>query len=157
MTHGMRYTRVYRIWRGMKTRCLNKNSKDYVRYAGLLCERWKMFANFYADMGKPPSDSHSIDRFPNRKGGYEPGNARWATPEEQAENRDMARGEKNSKAKLTKEQAIQVIQMSASGMSGAQISRLFGVYESTANRIISGKSWAHLRGEAADKEIKETE
>lgn len=31
-THGESKTRLYRIWRGMKTRCQNPNHGDYVDY-----------------------------------------------------------------------------------------------------------------------------
>jgi hypothetical protein len=76
MTHGMKYTRVYRIWESMKSRC--SEYSDYASRGIKVCERWSKFENFYADMGDPP-DGMSIYRFPNTDGDYEPGNCRWAT------------------------------------------------------------------------------
>jgi hypothetical protein len=37
-------------------------------------------------MGHPPTNLHSIDRYPNCAGHYEPKNCRWATKTEQMEN-----------------------------------------------------------------------
>ncbi len=75
----------------MIKRCGNPNTKQYADYGGrgiTVCERWKTsFENFLADMGVKPSPTHSIDRFPNNDGNYEPGNCRWATRAEQCLNR----------------------------------------------------------------------
>lgn len=87
--HGMKHTAEYRAWSALRTRCTNTNLPDYARYGGrgvTFCERWKSFQNFYADVGPRPSPLHSIDRWPNKDGNYEPGNVRWATDKEQARN-----------------------------------------------------------------------
>jgi hypothetical protein len=88
VTHGMSETRTYRIWCSMYTRCNYQKNVSYKNYGGrgiTICERWRSFENFFADMGHPPSDKHSIDRV-NNDGNYEPSNCRWATPNEQAGN-----------------------------------------------------------------------
>jgi hypothetical protein len=62
----------------MKRRCLDKNNKAYGNYGGrgiTICERWKNFENFISDMGRRPSEKHSIDRI-NNDGNYQPSNCR---------------------------------------------------------------------------------
>lgn len=79
---------TYRSWTGIRTRCLNPNDATYQRYGAkgvTMCERWNKFENFLADMGERP-EGKSIDRIDNSKG-YEPSNCRWATVQEQSENR----------------------------------------------------------------------
>jgi hypothetical protein len=74
----------------MKTRCFNQNHHGFHKWGGRgikVCDRWRYsFENFLADMGEPPTPEHSIDRWPNNDGDYEPGNCRWATPLQQARN-----------------------------------------------------------------------
>lgn len=82
-------SRVHRIWSGIQTRCkpYDTGRPDWSRYGGKgirVCERWKSFENFLADMGEPPPGA-SIDRI-NPRGNYEPGNCRWSTAKDQANN-----------------------------------------------------------------------
>jgi hypothetical protein len=88
--HGLIKTPEYLTWQSIKTRCYNKNHKDYNYYGArgiTVCERWKnCFKSFYKDMGARPSKLHSIDRI-NGSLGYSPENCKWSTKKEQSENR----------------------------------------------------------------------
>jgi hypothetical protein len=81
----------YSSWSAMLARCENPKHPAFKHYGGrgiTICKRWRAsFESFASDMGPRPSVRHSLDRFPNGDGNYEPGNCRWATTTEQARNR----------------------------------------------------------------------
>lgn len=80
---------TYNSWIAMRRRCADPADKDFAEYGGrgiVVCARWEKFEYFLADMGERPKGK-TLDRYPNNNGHYEPGNCRWATPEEQASNR----------------------------------------------------------------------
>jgi len=88
--HGLTGSPEYYAWHGMKRRCQDPLDKGYKTYGAkgiVVAARWQSFENFFADMGPRPSQSHSLDRFPNNRGNYEPGNVRWATDLQQGRNK----------------------------------------------------------------------
>lgn len=93
-THGLSDHYLYSTWVSMKERCFNPRNKAYKNYGGrgiTVCDGWKHdFPAFLAHMGDRPSPTYSIDRIDN-DGNYEPGNVRWATPSEQANNKRNSR------------------------------------------------------------------
>ena len=88
-THGRSKTRIYKIWEMMVQRCTNPRATGYRIYGGrgiTIDPLWLNFDKFYADMGEPPSDNHTLDRKETNLG-YSKVNCRWATYEIQANNR----------------------------------------------------------------------
>src|ERR1043165_874637 len=88
-SHGRYLTTEHLSWREAKQRCHNPKNTQFHRYGGRgirMCDEWRRdFLAFLAHMGpKPPG--HTLDRI-NNDGNYEPGNVRWATPKQQANNR----------------------------------------------------------------------
>ena len=82
-------------WTAMLGRCTNPMYPSYDRYGGkgiTVCDRWRYGENgttgwlcFFEDMGPKPT-GYSIDRIDNSLG-YFPDNCRWATKQQQMENR----------------------------------------------------------------------
>lgn len=80
----------FAAWTAMRMRCHNPSSPSYRWYGARgisVHPAWRSnFSAFYDHVGAAPSPSHSIDRIDNNRG-YEPGNVRWATDEQQASNK----------------------------------------------------------------------
>lgn len=87
--HGMNKSPEHRAWVHMKQRCTNPKTRHWKHYGGRgisVCKEWiGSFLAFYAHVGSRPTPRHSIDRIDVNKG-YEPGNVRWATQQEQINN-----------------------------------------------------------------------
>lgn len=76
----------YRVWIAMLGRCSNPNYTNWINYGGRGIQvRFDSFWEFYEEVGPRPNRHHSIDRI-NNDAHYEPGNVRWATAKEQANN-----------------------------------------------------------------------
>ena len=89
ITHGMTGTRLYSVWSGMKTRCLNSRTAAFKNYGGRrisICNEWLSFENFYRDMGRAYEEGLFLERIDN-DGNYSPENCKWATWHEQSRNK----------------------------------------------------------------------
>jgi len=86
----MSKTPEYRAWVAMRQRCYNQKYRKWGDYGGrgiVVCKEWlESFNSFYLHVGDRPTSRHSLDRIDN-SGNYEPGNVRWATWDQQANNR----------------------------------------------------------------------
>lgn len=125
---------AYRSWMAMRNRC-----KFHRLYAGKvrICDRWIDFYAFLEDMGERP-EGMSLDRFPNNKGDYEPGNCRWATQKEQIANSEQRRDVEQ----LTKEEAAEIKRRFDAGEHYADLAEEFDCSQMTIHRVARGETFA---------------
>lgn len=87
--HGRAGTNVYWLWADMIARCTSPRHQRFSDYGGrgiTVCDAWKdSIETFLRDMGPRPIGS-SLDRIDNSDG-YHPGNCRWASRVQQANNK----------------------------------------------------------------------
>lgn len=128
--HGLTDSRLYYIYSHMKSRCCNKNNKNFENYGGRgiqVCEEWlgeNGFLNFYEwAMNNGYSEHLTIDRI-DVNGNYEPSNCRWADLVTQENNRTNNR----------------MITYDGQTMTMAMWAKKLGInYKTLANRIYTNK------------------
>lgn len=86
--HGLCDDPIYNSFCSIKSRCTNPNNQDWDLYGGrgIRCD-FRSAQELFCVLGPRPSPEHSVDRYPNQNGHYQPGNVRWATQEQQNRNR----------------------------------------------------------------------
>lgn len=93
--HGLSNNTLYHLWHNVNIRCYTKNSKNFHFWGGRgISNYWKndpkgFIEYIEKELGSKPTPKHSLDRIDNN-GNYEPGNLRWATSKEQAQNKTHA-------------------------------------------------------------------
>jgi hypothetical protein len=128
----MSKTRFYKIWKGLFTRCYNKNYRLFKDYGGRgikVCERWHKFENFRDDMHKSYSDDKSIDRIDN-DGNYEKNNCKWSTRLEQGRNKRMF--------KLDRDKVVEIRKSYRYGL-GKKLASQYGVTPAVISEIVNKK------------------
>lgn len=91
-THGLSKVnpRLYRIWKGMKSRCGIYSATGYAKYGGRgisVCEQWHDFSNFYNWAIKNGyKDNLTIERL-DVDGHYDPDNCSWISLSDQQQNK----------------------------------------------------------------------
>lgn len=131
---NQKVTPEYRSWSSMKKRCLRPETPNYKYWGGkgvIICDRWlNSFENFLADMGLRPKGT-TIDRWPNKRGNYEPGNCRWATPKQQRENQDVW-----PNTKIARQSPLKILSLYRAGKTQSEVAALFGVAQATIGSIL---------------------
>jgi hypothetical protein len=129
----------------MLQRCTDPSRADWPRYGGRgisVCERWRRFDGFLADMGEC-ADGLTLDRIDNN-GNYEPGNCRWTTWEQQYRNRRPNSGELHANHKLMVSDVLQIRRLARGGVPQRTLGSLFGVSGANVGYIVRGKAWRTL-------------
>jgi hypothetical protein len=91
--HGMTDDPLFKVWKGMLSRCSNQNGKGFKNYGGRgikVCARWRDFQAFFADMSPGYVKGLTIERKDN-DGDYSPDNCEWIAKSLQSKNRRSVR------------------------------------------------------------------
>lgn len=128
--HGGKGTRLYRIWKAIKSRCKNPNCTGAHLWLGrgiTVCAQWDDSFISFRDWANSNGYSEllQIDRI-NNDGNYEPSNCRWVTPKENSNNKRTNR--------LTGKIIAEIMELRNMGKSRRQVAGIFKICLSTVDR-----------------------
>lgn len=90
ITHGDSYSKLYKAYQSMHTRCYNNKHLHYARYGGSgikICQEWHEYVKFKNwAINNGYKEGLQIDRI-DTYGDYSPSNCRYVTPKQNARNR----------------------------------------------------------------------
>ena len=122
----------------MLSRCTNPKHPRWDDWGGrgiTVCDRWRDFANFLADMGERPP-GFTIERRDNERG-YEPDNCFWTTVIEQNRNRRTT--------KLNYTAVFEIQALLSAGKSIGVIARETGIERHTVGAVALTIDALHAR------------
>lgn len=122
-------TRTYNSWQQMIARTTNPDHPRWADWGGrgiTVCDRWRDYPSFLADMGEKPPGL-TLDRIDNN-GDYEPGNCRWATHAQQAINK--------TGFKLTPAMMAEIQRLYATGLTMSAVAERVGVDRHTVSKAL---------------------
>lgn len=171
VTHGMKGTKIYNVWIGIKKRCGNPRCKDYKHYGGrgiTLYKPWAdsfiAFYEYVSQLEHFGEEGYTLDRI-DSNGNYEPGNLRFADNEDVAKKSEIKRGTLSGRLKrgdtgeylfrptnsstklkkLTSDNVIKIREMhSACNYSVRELERMFNVCQQTIYRVINRETWKNI-------------
>lgn len=133
-------TPTHSSWCSMIQRCTNPNATAFSVYGGRgigICEEWRSFERFLADMGERPSGT-TLDRI-DPDGDYEPGNCRWAGAKTQRRNQ-----REEFKPKLSPQKVREIRARAEAGATQQSLADEFGVSRATVGDALSRRTWADV-------------
>ena len=127
---------LFGAWHGMIARCTSAAHKQYGDYGGrgvTVCDRWRVFANFEADMTLGYQAGHDLHRIDN-DGVYAPQNCMWVSRQEHSHLRQA------TKLTMVKARRIRGLH-AAGGYLRRELAERFGVSVATIKDVTQNRSW----------------
>lgn len=147
--HGMKYTKLYRTWQGIRSRSINSNTfkdienhKTYTEKGITVCDEWEnsfeSFMKWSIDNGyseeKAKKEKLSIDRIDNN-GNYEPNNCQWIYIGENSRKERI--GKSNTKCRKLTDKNVEDIEniLKNTNLSQVEIAEKYNIERTTISRI----------------------
>jgi hypothetical protein len=136
-THGMSESNEYKVWDSMVSRCHRQAHHAFKNYGArgiFVCDKWRTFEGYYADMGVQPKGM-TLERIDNAQG-YSKDNCTWASRTEQSRNRRTT--------KLDAVKVASIKRLLIDKVSQQKIADMFLVTRSNIAHIAQNLTWREV-------------